>query len=355
MPRPTPDEVRATLASFGTKIENFNQSDPGRAFKDRRLTDGYCEGVSLDWIRRVLQGGRPSFSPQAKPVVDSNPEHIILRKKQSQAARQAYAFLNWSNTKQSWQDKSSTIKEAHMAKWNRDKDEMLDKLERLEGNLLAVLSRLKASESTVELTPTILAEIKECFGISLGSTQDADKVERLYNDTIPKKKTSIKDTKPDTKEILRGVHREAGQRAWKDLVSTADKEHPKKRSFSNISLVASLPTQQNLELDGVITQLRALGQNHLKSGMAVKINIGGSQESTKFFHSTASYLTPEGEYLFLDPNYGIFAYSEWVKGVMKAILYLYQKVYCWVEGTKDRQVPIRDYDLQIEIFKKADS
>jgi hypothetical protein len=62
MPMPTPDEVRTTLKSFGTEIDNFNQSESGREFSDERLKDGYCEGVALDWIRRVLQGGRPSFS-----------------------------------------------------------------------------------------------------------------------------------------------------------------------------------------------------------------------------------------------------------------------------------------------------
>ena len=43
-----------------------------------------------------------SFSPEA--VTESNPEHLFLQKIQSQAARQAHAFLTWTPTKLDWQE-----------------------------------------------------------------------------------------------------------------------------------------------------------------------------------------------------------------------------------------------------------
>ena len=86
------------------------------------------------------------------------------------------------------------------------------------------------------------------------------------------------------------------------------------------------------------------------------MNIGGTQDGEFFFHSTATYLEPSGQYpyLFLDPNYGIFAFSEWGKnGVLKAIAYLYRDVYSWVQGPPDQQFPIVRYTLQIEAFGKS--
>jgi hypothetical protein len=42
--------------------------------------------------------------------------------------------------------------------------------------------------------------------------------------------------------------------------------------------------------------------------------------------------------------------SEWKFGVMKAILHLYTKVYSWIEGNPDRNVPITSYNIQIDVF-----
>ena len=112
--------------------------------------------------------------------------------------------------------------------------------------------------------------------------------------------------------------------------------------------------QPGLNLNALISKLLDVGTNDLKSNRAVKINIGGKQEGRHFFHSTASYLDPslKKPYLFLDPNYGIFAYSEWRLGVIKAIAYLYTRAYNWIEGKPDRDVPITNYELAIEVFGK---
>jgi hypothetical protein len=180
MPKPTPDEVRSQLKSFGCKIDNFNQSESGRASKDEQLREGYCEGVCLDWIRRVLQGGRPSFSPKA--VAGSNPQYDFQRKIQSQAERQAHAWQKWGDTKQQWQDSKQTVfKKRYVDEWN-EKFTPIRELETLEDHLLALLKGHKAT--TIELTPTILTEIKQCFGKSIGGMQDTNNMIDLY-DLIP--------------------------------------------------------------------------------------------------------------------------------------------------------------------------
>jgi hypothetical protein len=109
--------------------------------------------------------------------------------------------------------------------------------------------------------------------------------------------------------------------------------------------------QTNLDISDVLAKLDDVGTNDIKISRAVKINLGGKQGSKTFFHSTASYLALglEKPYLFLDPNYGIFAYAEW-KHVKKAIAYLYVKVYSWIQGKPDREVPITNYTMQVEVF-----
>ena len=351
---PTRDEVRTQLASFGLKIDNFNQKEPDRASKDKRLTAGYCEGVTLDWIRRVVQGGRPSFSPKAVSV--SNPEHLFLQKIQSQAARQAHAFLTWTPTKLDWQEtRAPGIKKSYLDNWNKAKNEALDQLEALEDKIYEVLTAAKTSR--VELTPEILAGLKNCLGINIGMTQNLSTVTKLYRDDIPDKIKAIKDNKIDPQQTLDKVREIARENAWNEFSAKSSALHkkpnklPKKRSFENIALLSSQPMQYDLDLRSVLTQLMAVG-NDLKSSSAVKINIGGQQASSQFFHSTAAYLDSGSKhsYLFLDPNYGIFAYTEWKMGVMKALAYLYTKVYNWVEGPPDIIVPITNYKIEVEMF-----
>jgi hypothetical protein len=353
MPRPTPDEVTSTLTSYGSKIENFNQNESERTekFNDTRLTEGYCEGVCLDWIRRVLQGGRPAFSPQA--IKGQNPEETRKKKIQSQAARQAHAFLNWEYIMNQLQDqKAPVVKQRYEKESTKAKFSKIDALEALEADLLQLINSTTTTQTTVDLTPQLQNQITQCLTISLPRTNNVTDLIRLHDAIIPTRKQDINATKPDPREILSQVRKDVRQDAWNQFSALSSGFSPKKRSFKNISLLSSEPTQQNLTRDTVIRKLNDVGTKDIQSYRAVKINIGGTQAGDSFFHSTASYLDPglgTNKYLFLDPNFGIFAYADW-KNVLKALLYLYTKVYNWKEVNQD--VPITNYNLQIEIFSK---
>src|ERR1700722_15251136 len=350
MPMPTPEEVRTALKSFGTEIDNFNQSESGRGFKSERLKDGYCEGVSLDWIRRVLQGGRPSFS--ANKLKGSNPDYTFLLKKQSQAERKADAFLSWTPTLKHFQEhQAPRVKDTLVREWGQAKSNAIEKFEDLETDLFNLLNTTTTTAVQVELTPAILNKIRQCFGFSLGKMQNVDKIEQLYY-AIPNKREAIENKRINGQASLDKVGVIVRKNAWSHFSNASEEKFSKKRSFKNVSLLSSQPMQQGLSLNGVLSKLLDVGTNDLKSKTAVKINIGGDIEGRHFFHSTASYLDPalENRYLFLDPNYGIFAYTEWKPGVMKAIAYLYTKVYCWTGGKPDRNVPITNYDLAVEVF-----
>jgi hypothetical protein len=349
MPMPTLDEVRSSLASFGSPIDNFNQKDPGRAFKRQDLKEGYCEGVCLDWIRRVLQGGRPSFSP--RPIAGSNAQQNFKLKMQSQAARQAHAFLNWKPMKEKWQTRGGPrIKQGYVDQWNQNKSNLIEELHDLDTALYGLLNGIPASQTNIALTPTIQATIKKFFRLNLGTTEDATEMAKLYSQ-IPAKEAEIDAKKPDRDQILAKTREDVRQRAWKSFSTDSAKYFKKKRSFNNISLLSSEPLQTNLDISSVLAKLEDVGTNDIKISRAVKINIGGKQGSETFFHSTASYLAPglEKPYLFLDPNYGIFAYAEW-RDVRKAVGYLYVKVYSWIQGNPDREVPITNYTMQVEVF-----
>jgi hypothetical protein len=247
------------------------------------------------------------------------------------------------------------IKKSFLDDWNKAKNAELDQLEALEDKIYEVLTAAKTSR--VELTPEILAGLKNCLGINIGMTQNLSTVTKLYRDDIPDKIKAIKDNKIDPQQTLDKVREIARENAWNEFSTKSSALHkksndlPKKRSFKNIALLSSRPMQYDLDLHSVLTQLMDVG-NDLKGLSAVKINIGGQQESSEFFHSTAAYLDSGSKhpYLFLDPNYGIFAYTEWKKGVMKALAYLYAKVYIWVEGTPDKIVPITNYKIEVEMF-----
>jgi hypothetical protein len=198
MPKPTLDQVRSHLSSFGVAIDNFNQSENGRGFGSADLKEGYCEGVALDWIRRVLQGGRPSFS--ANKLKGSNPNYNFLQKKQSQAARQAHAFLNWAPTLERVQQRQAPrVKDRLVAEWNQKKSIAIQKYEDLEDDLLSILE--PATTAQVALTPEVLEKIKQCFGYNLGRMENANTVERLYR-AIPSKIAAINDRRIDAQATL---------------------------------------------------------------------------------------------------------------------------------------------------------
>lgn len=80
----------------------------------------------------------------------------------------------------------------------------------------------------------------------------------------------------------------------------------------------------------------------------MKLNLGGWQNGNLFYHSTAAFLKGR-YYFFLDPNYGVFAYTKWLD-VIKVILYLYTKVYNWTGTPAVRDTPFPSYKMQFDVF-----
>jgi hypothetical protein len=349
MSRPTHDQVRTELRSFGgIQVDDFSMAEPER--KRKEATDGYCEGIALDWIRRVLQGGRLWLN--ATRLRGDNPDHLYLQKAQSQAARQALAYMEWVPTVNQWEAKYDVARERAERNFNQGMTEKAARLQSLHKKLYELLT--SNPNSRVELTPLLMDLIGEFFGNSVGRVMDRNKLEELFETNIPQMKREMEAPPRFDPTGVKAKYLHDGMRkhAWTEFSTTLDTGSRKKRSFSNISLLSAEPTLI-LDINGVADKLKLIGANDLQEQRAVKINLGGTQGKKEFFHSTASYLKPafKTPYLFLDPNYGVFAYSQWLQ-VAKAILYLYTKVYSWTQAPP-AHVPFQNYRMQIDVFGPA--
>jgi hypothetical protein len=348
MSKPKHDEVSTQLQKLGgIQVDNFSMGDRER--KRPAAPDGYCEGIVLDWIRRVLQGGRASISPKS-----GNPDSFI--KVQTQAARQAQAYLEWVPTKEKWEDQYSIAKKKYETTWNQTNNAKLARLETLEKKLIEVLTPNLANPQ-VTLTAEVINLINECFGIRVPVMLDTNKLVRLYQEVLPKEASAFNTARkmgadPDNR-ITKTLHDRTRQRAWQEFSGKLDKfgDKKKKRSFSNILLLYSGPELSNLTKSGVEENLAHIGTIALKERRAIKINLGGMQGNKLFCHSTGSYLNQASHkpYRFLDPNYGIIAYSSWSE-VTKAIFYLYTQVYNWTDSPGVKNIPFNTYGLQIDVF-----
>jgi hypothetical protein len=51
------------LSSYGVMVGKFNQALYAEKLLNKKDVNGYCLGVCMDWMRRILQGGKPSLQP----------------------------------------------------------------------------------------------------------------------------------------------------------------------------------------------------------------------------------------------------------------------------------------------------
>lgn len=51
------------LSSYGVLVGKFNQALYADKLLKKKDVKGYCQGVCVDWLRRILQGGKASLQP----------------------------------------------------------------------------------------------------------------------------------------------------------------------------------------------------------------------------------------------------------------------------------------------------
>jgi hypothetical protein len=52
------------LKSYGELVGQFNQASYAEALLEKKNVKGYCVGVCIDWMRRILQGAKGSLLPE---------------------------------------------------------------------------------------------------------------------------------------------------------------------------------------------------------------------------------------------------------------------------------------------------
>ena len=344
MAKPTHQEVSKQLETYnGRQLDDSSMADTAR--KIRSAPDGYCEGVALDWIRRVVQGGRVSFKPDANTNGSSSDRRYLL-KVQTQAARQAGAFSQWEPIKQHWGAKFDERKTRKEQEWNQHYTAQGGRLHKLHLGLIALLNSDPSPQLT--LTPQLLDWIREFFTDPVSNLMNRNKIEAILG-AIPQLKADFKPPAFDPqRKIVRGIHQELQMEAWTDFSRKADANNTRKRKFSKLSVLVISPTVEDISPSGLAVKLNLIGTNALQDQAAVKLNLGGWQNGRLFYHSTAA-LQKGRLYFFLDPNYGVFAYTQWLD-VIKALLHLYTKVYNWTGTPAVRDTPFPSYKMQFDVF-----
>jgi hypothetical protein len=66
----TSAQVLAQLDQLGSRLEEFDQAVRQREARlaPGQVDEGFCRGVRTDWLRRVIQGGNPSYDPTIQRV-----------------------------------------------------------------------------------------------------------------------------------------------------------------------------------------------------------------------------------------------------------------------------------------------
>ncbi len=103
LPRQT---VLSQLASFGTLVGHMNQNERIKNHLEAGyLDEGFCRGVCLDWVRRVVQGGKAHFDPRedkdatAKEDKEARQTHRMARAQYVAKVIQDRELIRANNTR----------------------------------------------------------------------------------------------------------------------------------------------------------------------------------------------------------------------------------------------------------------
>ena len=97
-------EVVSLLEGVATLDASFNQGQRQKALLPERVdvAEGLCEGMSLHWIRRVLQGGKTTYKVDKQKEGVSRSDAVILAKLKRQLA--VGANVQVTEVRQEWTD-----------------------------------------------------------------------------------------------------------------------------------------------------------------------------------------------------------------------------------------------------------
>ena len=280
------DQVIEFLGRCGThpaKLGKFVQSElGGRNVAPGQVDEGFCNGVCIDWARRVLLGGKPIFTTN---VMKDGPQTL----------RQATIQLTVEGKNSAFNEVTETR------------------------NKLVDTYNPQRNQAEVAISPQLETELQKYLDFNPVPTRKyrTERVER-WLDLL-------------NEEAARANYRtEVG---WSALVHNLDDYHSRKRreedrnpSSRPFSHIKPLKTQNRTQYDSIRAAANTLLQlNEFVANTVLILGFGLVSDNSSTGHAVAVHKLGTGRYRFLDPNYGVFDYD--ISGVFTALLYLFGSDY----------------------------
>lgn len=277
MPTPTTTVIRE-LERFGRKLGAFVQANEGDHLVRGQVDEGYCNGICIDWARRVLQGGKATFTDKEE-------------RKGIQAVRQATIQMRIESNDETHSAVINT-RNALAGAFNQH----------LDGSPVPITSQLEND---------LLRYIQ--FQPAPNRTYDNDRVERWLSLLEEVADTYNHRTETGFAEFVRAIdaaHIEFRQQ---------QERGPSTRPFNHIKILKSTARQPYPSVATAANQLLQL--NIFAPDTVLLLGFGLVSRNRNTGHAVAFHRVDNTTYRFLDPNYGMFEYN--LQGAYSALIYLF--------------------------------
>jgi hypothetical protein len=281
-------DIITRLDSYGKQSGEFIQSTRGgRHLAPGQVDEGFCQGVCIDWTRRVLQDGRVAYSE---------------RRSSSQTLRQATIQIRIEDLR-TQHNESVGLYNALIGVYN--------------GQLPAY--NHDRSQDEVTLTPDIESRLQNYFETFVPVPNHRYKMSRIKNlyESLDQE-TSLQrhTTEPGWSAFAHNMDN------YHQRKRTEARERDSKRPFTHIRIVESEDRRHhgNGTIRAALNHL--LQMDNFVPRTVLLLGFGLDVNGDRTGHAVAVFRRENQEYFLLDPNYGVFRYTS-LESVFTALLYLF--------------------------------
>jgi hypothetical protein len=270
-------EVIFQLTGFGSRTDEFIQLQKGQTLAEGQVDEGFCEGICTDWARRVLGGGRAAFTQKDARL-------------KSQTNRQATIHVNIDSMRES---SNAVI---------------------LVRNELIDVYEAQNSQPTCQIPLPLQTKLLNYLNFQ--ATPD-----RRYATLRVSQWCNLL-------AEVRDQYDRKTTAGWGAFVSGMDELHRENRElqargeshrkFSSMKIVKSAILAGTNVISNIDSMLSVQG---FVAGTVLLMGFDLFAHNKDTGHAVAAFHANNGTYQFLDPNYGVYAYSQ--GGLRSALYYLF--------------------------------
>ncbi|MFP4891579.1 hypothetical protein [Paraburkholderia sp. EG304] len=318
------------------QLENFNMSEPQRKANAKTGAlpvagyspdNGYCHGVCVDWIRRVLQGGRPRFGPN--PEKNAKASYDYHTRRQGQAKRQGYAWASFDKITNHYIDLANVQKQSNKAAYDQAYDKYVNDYQLMSDVYQQLISDYNDHMYLGEAHQVQIgygAKLQKIFP-QLKTPPAVLTVLQLdqLSERVLERHNALEAPVQATAPSLSDTHKSSFAAFTKNI----DAKFPKKRKFGGIALLQKSPMKQYGSLLAAIEDVTNPAPTDFSIGRAMTLGFGMQNGNEDSGHAVALYWHPGDFFILLDPNYGMFIYERLAgaKSVGSALSYLFGTAY----------------------------